>query len=83
MLEIDKLIKKYSIDLKSFEAAKECYYEDGNSVANPDFDLTKAHASFDSLCEKFQELLHIAAWEAGIKERANLYSQKRNGILRK
>lgn len=68
MLEIEKLIKKYNIDLNSLEAAKERYYEDGNSVGNPRFDLNRAHTAFDNLCSKFQEILNVAALEAGIKE---------------
>lgn len=73
MTEIKTLIQKYSLDLNSFELAKQEYYTYCNVVNNPEFSKERARHAYEALCKKFQELLEVYAHEADLKERADIY----------
>jgi hypothetical protein len=81
MKEIDKLVKKYKLDLQTFGEAQENYYKECNSVNNPHFNLARPHAVHDDFCDKLHQILSISAWESGVKESGNMFCSKPKEVI--
>lgn len=81
MKVIDVLIKKYKLDVPSFDIAKKDFYIYCNTIDNPDFSVDKARIAFDKLCDKFDIILRICADEMKLKESAGTVASERKDVI--
>src|ERR1700722_5188284 len=83
MKQIDKIINKLKAELDDFETTKQNYYLESATINNPNFNREKAAATFEALCAKLLAIIKISAYQANVREEADIYISPREEIIPK